>query len=171
MAAFSRIGCSNLNFRLYLNFGVVDLVASGYGHGRCAFCTVLFHGSCPCVAKSWKHSLFLLLGAHVQSSMPTYAKEAFFGRFVGLLAENQRATFAGSMASAWLSLRLQVRARAVHAFRRRPTLRSGCTYTVRFNIEYRRASFPRSAVHVPCYFACLPIITVVIVAGGWCATL
>ncbi|CAB1098653.1 ABC [Ectocarpus sp. CCAP 1310/34] len=34
-------------------------------------------------------------------------QEAFFERFVDLLAENQRATFAGSMASAWLSLRLQ----------------------------------------------------------------
>lgn len=32
-------------------------------------------------------------------------------RFIGLLSENQRATFAGSMASAWLSLRLQVKSR------------------------------------------------------------
>ncbi|CAM9097728.1 unnamed protein product [Laminaria digitata] len=34
-------------------------------------------------------------------------EELFFARFVTLLADNQRATFAGSMASAWLSLRLQ----------------------------------------------------------------
>lgn len=37
-----------------------------------------------------------------------FRKEAFFRKFVGVLSENQRATFAGSMASAWLSLRLQV---------------------------------------------------------------
>lgn len=35
-------------------------------------------------------------------------QDLFFDRFVGLLADNQQATFASSMASAWLSLRLQV---------------------------------------------------------------
>ena len=37
-----------------------------------------------------------------------WKQELFLKRFVCLLSENQRATFAGSMASAWLSLRLQV---------------------------------------------------------------
>lgn len=37
-----------------------------------------------------------------------WLQELFFDRFVKLLADNQRATFAGSMTSAWLSLRLQV---------------------------------------------------------------
>ena len=39
---------------------------------------------------------------------PCVPQELFFEKFMTLLADNQRATFAGSMASAWLSLRLQV---------------------------------------------------------------
>lgn len=83
-----------------------------YGHGAYV---------CMCVGAKNTHDVMHFI-LHAPPSLTTSepfkekrswllfcTQELFLERFIGLLSENQRATFAGSMASAWLSLRLQVR--------------------------------------------------------------